>query len=226
MTKNTAKTETGFLQIESLIPATGEVERGFKWASELVAKTKGVKPITIVPLIQQTGKSKNCNGWFIATKWKCNTDKISRAEVTLVAELMNRKPIDIMATIIHETVHVYNHAEGIKDCATNGRHNKKFQKSAELFNLICAEPIDSIGWGYTKPDETLIKAINTSFKPDATKWNLYRKPDVPGEKKPSKTKAYVCGCDTKVRASTGIDFKAECLNCNTQFEPVQEDSQE
>ena len=49
MTKNTAKTETGFLQIESLIPATGEVERGFKWASELVARPKGVKPITIVP---------------------------------------------------------------------------------------------------------------------------------------------------------------------------------
>jgi hypothetical protein len=120
---------------------------------------------------------------------------------------------------VHEAVHVWNAARGIADCATNDRHNRKFKDAAEEIGLICADPTDAIGYGYTEPTEELRKAILEEFKPNAKAFRLFRL-EKPVKPKADKTKSYVCGCDVKVRVANGTTLDATCHDCETKFELV------
>ena len=52
--------------------------------------------------------------------------------------LLDREPVDIVATLLHETAHAWNSSKGIEDCASNQRHNKHFKEKAEALGLIVA----------------------------------------------------------------------------------------
>lgn len=206
-----------FLKIDSLKPSYTELERMLKLAAKLV--DGGTETITLVPHIQTRGKRKRCLGWFSKEKWSTRDGKL-RAEVTLSAETLGRDPVDIAATIVHEAVHVWNAARGITDCATNNRHNGKFKEAAEEIGLICADPTDSIGYGYTTPTDALVNTIIEVFKPDVKKFNLFRLEATPKKAKATKTRAYVCECDVKVRVANGTELDATCHVCDSKFELV------
>lgn len=54
---------------------------------------------------------------------------------------------DVVETIYHEVIHLYCLASGVKDCSTNGRHNKRFAEAANLSTVI--ESYDTGTWlGY------------------------------------------------------------------------------
>ena len=93
----------------------------------------------------------------MAKTWKRKDDW--RHELNLGAETLNRPIEEVVATMMHEMVHLYNIAHGVQDCSRGGAyHNKRFKEEAERRGLdIGHHP--TYGWTVTEPGEALIEYI-------------------------------------------------------------------
>lgn len=149
-------------------------------------------------------------------------------ELNLGAEYLARPIENVLATLMHEMVHIYCMENGIKDTSNGGRyHNKTFKVEAEKRGLSISKQ-GYIGWSVTEPTEEFIRKIQV--------WGLdtacenYRLggeragdsngsspagDDTP-KKKPSSTRKYICpGCGNSVRATKDINIL--CMDCNIQM---------
>ena len=82
-----------------------------------------------------------------------------RHELNIGAETLERPIENIVSTIMHEAVHLYNLAHGIQDCSRgNTYHNKKFKEEAERRGLVISHH-PKYGWTLTEPSEALIDYI-------------------------------------------------------------------
>lgn len=205
---------TEVLNIKSLRPELRELERALMWGMTLGGDSPEMIPVVVS--VASSGKKK-CNAWTVLNMWK-DREGDEYHEVQFTAEQMHRDPVDVVATAIHEDVHLFCSAMGIKDCSKGGRHNQQFKEMAEVFGLVCDEPYDSAGYGHTRPSEALRQRIEKEFKPDIAALNLARKvaEKKDKEKKPSKTKAYECLCMT-VRVAQGKTLRATCDECEQPF---------
>lgn len=166
--------------------------------------------------------------------WKC-ADGSERYEINLGSETITRPIENVVATLIHEYTHYYNHMHGIKDVSRGGTyHNKKFKEEAEK-HMIHIDHDDRIGFSITSPTDELIEwCINHDLqdiklgrgmdfyslfgiKPTGTS----KKPTTgtrtaPTTKKPSSTRKYICPiCKTSVRATKDVNIM--CMDCNEQM---------
>ena len=93
----------------------------------------------------------------IAKTWKRKDE--DRHELNLGAETLNRPIEEVIATIMHEMVHLYNIANGVQDCSRGGTyHNKRFRDEAERRGLkISHHP--TYGWTITEPSDELMDYI-------------------------------------------------------------------
>ena len=162
--------------------------------------------------------------------WKSKyTDKY---ELNIGAGTLNRPIENVVATMLHEMVHIYHLMNDIKDCTRgNTYHNKKFKEKAESVGLIITHD-KRIGWSVTQPSEELILYIcsqgwqeiyinrgelnynNGGNSPAGTSGD--------GEKikKPSSTRKYICpDCGQSVRAT-----KDTLLICGYCSELMQKDA--
>jgi len=93
----------------------------------------------------------------VAKTWKRKDDW--RHELNLGAETLDRPIEHVVATMLHEMVHLYNIAHNVQDCSRGGAyHNKKFKEEAERRGLVI-EHHPTYGWTITEPSETLIDYI-------------------------------------------------------------------
>lgn len=70
----------------------------------------------------------------VAKTWKRKDDW--RHELNLGAETLDRPIEHVVATIVHEMVHLYNIAHDVQDCSRSGAyHNRKFRDEAERRGL-------------------------------------------------------------------------------------------
>ena len=82
-----------------------------------------------------------------------------RHELNLGAETLTRPIEEVVATIMHEMVHLYNIAHGVQDCSRgNTYHNKKFKAEAERRGLHI-DHHDKYGWTITSPTDELMEYI-------------------------------------------------------------------
>lgn len=102
-------------------------------------------------LIQSRGNKKLTLGWCTVKQvWKNKITKEEKYEINLVAEGLNRGIYPVMATLLHEMVHLHNLVNNIKDVSRgNTYHNMKFKRVAESHGLL-VEHSDKIGWSLTK----------------------------------------------------------------------------
>ena len=205
------------MEIRSLIPAMGELERALMWA----AKPTGIDRDRVVPTIQSRGKKARCGGWFAPDRWSTREGELCH-EINFSAELLKADPEVIVSLAIHEVVHLWCHSLGLKDTSLGGRHNKVFKEQSELLGLVCAKPTDAYGYGYTSASEELSKRILEEFQPDVALFNLFRveveKPEK--VKKPKEpTHKYSCGC---TEFSTKVEIIGTCNKegCGNPFEVV------
>lgn len=198
----------------SLRPALEELERALTWAAHEVDDI----PFKLVPVIQTHGKKARCAGWFSENQWSTREGELVH-EITFAAEMLDRDPIDIVATAVHEVVHFWcNHLE-LKDTSTGGRHNKVFKEYAGILGLDCAQPYDSYGFGYTTPTAELRERIEKEFQPDVAALNLFRIVK-PRTTKTVKTNAWICKCaglTLRIPAQQKLD--ATCHKCKSKFKP-------
>lgn len=137
-------------------------------------------------------------------------------ELNIGAGTLSRPIERVVATMLHEMVHIYHLMNNIQDTSRgNTYHNKKFKEKAESVGLIITRN-DRIGWSITEPSEELILYIcdqgwqeiyinrgeyyyNGSSGGDTTPTDSS---DEPKMKKPSSTRKYVCpDCGQSVRAT-------------------------
>ena len=152
--------------------------------------------------------------------WASGSDRYY--ELNLSAEYLSRPIENVMATLVHEMVHIYCMETGIKDTSNNGRyHNKRFKTEAEMRDLKIAYA-PTIGWSVTEPTEVFIRNVKN--------WGLYdacenyrlgalQTDDSEGTDKPRKkssTRKYYCPvCGNSVRATKDVNIL--CMDCNVQM---------
>lgn len=93
----------------------------------------------------------------VAKIWKLKGE--DRHELNISADWLNRPIEHIVATMIHEMVHLYNIANEIQDCSRGGSyHNRKFKEEAEK-HMIAIEKDEKYGWTITSPTDELLEYI-------------------------------------------------------------------
>ncbi len=168
----------------------------------------------------------------VGRTWK--SKEMQRHELNMGAEALERPIEAIVATMVHEMVHLYNIAHEIQDCSRGGTyHNKKFQKEAERRGL-CIGCHEKYGWTITEPSEALIDYIVTKgwTEIDMNRGGGWTPPPSTGGKagaggdeagaedtpKKSSTRKYACPkCGQSVRAT-----KIVHIICGDCMEKMQE----
>ena len=165
----------------------------------------------------------------VAKSWAKGTDGDRRHELNLGAGTLGRPVENVVATMLHEMVHLYNIQTGVKDTSRGGMyHNKRFRDTAETVDLqVGYHP--AYGWTITEPTEPLIDFIVSQGWEDikmsrddgytavgiggkGTSGGINPKPP----RKPSSTRKYICPCcGNSFRATKNLNVL--CLDCGKQF---------
>lgn len=160
----------------------------------------------------------------------------NRRELNIGAGTINRPIENVVATLLHEMVHIYNLQKGVQDCSRGGAyHNKRFKEEAEKRDLHI-EHHPTYGWTLTEPtdrliewcvdnDLTEIRVCRMEFAPRITPPTTGKAGDsdsTPADdsapKRKSSTRKYCCPrCGASVRATR--DIKLICGEC---FDPDEE----
>lgn len=168
----------------------------------------------------------------------CTTQKVWASggeryyELNLGAEYLDRPIENVLATLMHEMVHIYCMENNIKDTSNLGRyHNKKFKEEAEKRGLLISRH-DYVGWSITQPSDKFISVIkqmkldvacencrvgeiytfggNADNEDDDSETGVDK--NKPKIKKPSSTRKYMCPfCNISVRATKDVNIM--CADC-------------
>lgn len=177
--------------------------------------------------VQSRGKNQKTLGWCSVNKiWKDNGNNDEKYEITIVAEALNRGLVPVMATLMHEMVHLHNLENDIKDTSRGlTYHNKKFKEECEKRGLE-VEQGKKVGWGITKCSPQLVKQIY-SYNLCEEAFGFGRLDVYGGEKEKKKkgkssTRRYKCPeCGNIIRATKEVNVI--CGDCNVAFELVPDD---
>lgn len=153
-----------------------------------------------------------------------------RHELNLGAGTLDRPIENIVATLLHEMVHLWNIQTDVKDCSRGGTyHNKRFRDAAVERDLdIGYDP--RIGWSLTNPTPELCDFIIEQGWDDICMSRLEHVGN-PGKAggtsdgdgtpvKKSSSRKYQCPiCGSSVRATKAVNIL--CLDCGVQMELVE-----
>ena len=160
----------------------------------------------------------------------------NRHELNMGAETLNRPIEEVVATMVHEMVHLWNLAEGVQDCSRGGTyHNKRFKEEAERRGLSI-EHHPTYGWTITSPTDELLEYIleqgwteldmnrgGGSWSPPPSRGGKDRSGgEGPGTAEPPKkssTRKLQCPCcKNSVRATKAV--RIMCMDCMEQMTEV------
>ncbi len=167
----------------------------------------------------------------VAKSWRKGEEQ--RHELNIGAGTLDRPIENVVATVLHECVHLWNMQQGVQDCSRGGAyHNKKFRDAAVARDLNIS--YDSrIGWSITEPTEALcdfiieqgwtdihmnrIEWVSTTRGPGAgSATGNGAKPITPPTNTNSHSRKYQCPkCGCSVRATKEV--RIACLDCGVQM---------
>lgn len=166
----------------------------------------------------------------VSKVWE-NADGVKTYELNIGADTLARPIENVVATMLHEMVHLYHLMNGIKDCS-GYYHNKRFKDTAESMAKLSISRHEKYGWTITEPTEETIDfivaygfddiLINRNGMIDFTGIsvggsNSGAKPTpVKKPTKPSSTRKYICPCcGSSFRATRNLNVM--CMDCDEQF---------
>jgi hypothetical protein len=221
--------------VNNIQPAIITLHKAFDKANTVIFNNELPQ---VVLTMNPRGKS-NSLGWFtVNPAWTNGNEEMH--EINISPETLNRDYIEVIQTLIHEMLHLYNSVKGVKDTSRgNSYHNKKFLQSAidHGFEYTHEAPDSKIGYSqitFTQKTINMIKFWNI----DKSAFTIIRKEFGTGAKakKPSNIIKWVCpGCGDIIRSSKPT-IKAYCMNdedgakdaCAVMFEretPEEEDAE-
>lgn len=161
-------------------------------------------------------KRENNYGHFVSEPtWFNQKSDDETYEININPINMNRKPVEILSTLLHECVHYYCTLNNLKDIKSN-KHSTVYKEVAES-NGLHVEYDDKLGWAITELTEEsieLIKDLIEEYKNDF--WYMY----VP-KKEVKKTQfKFICPqCGAKIYGKMETDVY--CGQCGVQLEMEQ-----
>lgn len=208
----------------TLSPTIQALHEAWGVAAKMAADHDGtiLPPVTIT--VQRSGKA-----WgHITTRPTWVAGEVARLEVMVSGENLARGARGVLGTVLHEAAHAYNMVHGIRDTDTNGRHNKRFAKTAEqVFGLTIGQ--NRNGWSETSmtdevaaTHEAIMATLTAAFTTVARTGTALGGFPVAGPKPRNKNlNKAVCGCGGTIRASATVLAKGvTCDECDTPFEMV------
>ncbi|WP_433668766.1 hypothetical protein ACQP06_32690 [Nocardia sp. CA-136227] len=143
-------------------------------------------------------------------------------ELFVGGEGLQRGPVDVLGTLLHEAAHGVAVVRDIKDTSRQGRwHNERYRALGEELGLSLAKD-PKIGWSVTAvPDDTR-GLYRDELEELASGLVAYRRrePDPrDGHKSSNNGVAATCDCGRKIRVSRGTyeDGPIYCGTCNSRF---------
>lgn len=143
-------------------------------------------------------------------------------ELNISTNYLTRPIEGIVATMIHEMVHLYNMQHGVKDTSRGySYHNERFRDEAEK-HMIHIEKDEKYGWTITRPTDELLEYIlekgwseismNEGIDlSDRFGKGTGRPPKGTGTK--SNSRKYQCPkCKCSIRATKNVNIK--CNDCD------------
>lgn len=168
--------------------------------------------------------------------WKRKDE--SAFELNISADWLTRPIENVVATLIHEMVHIYHLMNDIQDCSRGGSyHNRKFRDEAEK-HMLKIDKDERYGWTITSPTDELLEYIMEKDWGDILSgksplWGLFggasggsqggkgagegNTPPADVQPRKSNSRRYKCpSCGAIVRATR--DLRIICGDCNVEFE--------
>lgn len=206
-------------QITNIQRATNYLAKIFKYINEEYFNNELETPtITIQTSVGAYGHITTSKVW--------SNDNVTSYELNIGAETINRPIENVVATLMHESVHLYCLMNDIKDTSNRGiYHNKTFKKLAEEMCGLQIDKHEKYGWTITTPtEETIDFCIRYSLEdiqihrqgamftvgtatPTRTTTTTPRT---------SSTRKYICPCCGNSFRATKI-INVMCMDCNEQF---------
>lgn len=173
--------------------------------------------------VQRDGGLK-CKGYFTPwDAWNEIDGDVKVCEIAITGEILNRSPLEIAETMLHEMVHAWNYSRGIKDCTRKGTfHNKKFAEAAMFAGLTVEtdKKYGHITTGFEDGSTALKLAIEWDKEVKAAgtfEKYRYQPPKAKPTKKAQKTFKYSCPrCETVITAKSE-KLHIRCMDCDMDF---------
>jgi hypothetical protein len=206
-------TKTKVVNLENTI---GELNKAFKMINEFYFNNE----LEDVIITVNTSSKANVLGWFTPNKvWDAGEKEMH--EINLVAENLRRGKMQILQTLFHECLHLWNHQRGVKDTSRgNAYHNKRFLNSAleKGFEFLHDAPDPKIGFSMITLTKTTYDTMD-SWELEDEAFDLARK-SFGGAKEKKKTSwKWSCKCDQpQIVRTSKPELRAICPDCKEWFE--------
>lgn len=111
------------------------------------------------PVITIQSSSRSYGHYSVAPIWSVNGEELKH-EINIAAGTLNRPIENVVATLLHEMVHMFNDTVlNLIDTSRSGTyHNKLFKQTAESVGLIVSKS-ETYGYAHTAPSDELIEWI-------------------------------------------------------------------
>lgn len=202
----------------------GELEKAFRILNAELFDNQLPSPVlTVIP------SSRSYAHFVPFPIWDVNGE--GKTEINIASGTLDRPLEDIMASLLHECIHLYCFAVTKEQDTSNKNlyHNKVFKREAEAHGLNVAKH-DRYGWTVTAPGDRLLELILAHDELQEIKMCRYDPTTiiVPTGKatgattsfNPVRTNAhhrkYICPrCAASVRATKALNIL--CMDCNMQM---------
>jgi hypothetical protein len=165
-------------------------------------------------------------GHFAAGRWQLTSPDApsDRAEVLVSGEGLQRGPVDVLGTLLHEAAHGLAHARKVSDTSRQGRyHNRRYATLAGELGLAVAH-LQPIGWSATSvPEPTAARYVEVLAELAAALvlWRRAEQTSPAGSGRSRNALACSCACGRRIRVARSVLELAPilCAGCAQPFAP-------
>ena len=164
-------------------------------------------------------------GHFAPHRWQVNG--ADRHEVLVGGEGLQRGPLEVLGTLLHEAAHGLAQARSIQDTSRGGRyHNRRYATLAAELGLDVAS-VKPIGWSATTVPEQTAGGYAGQLEELQAALVLWRRQEhrIGSGSRSRNLLACTCPCGRKLRAArtTLEEAPIVCGACEHPFEPADSD---
>jgi hypothetical protein len=189
-----------------------------------------VPQVVIVVASGSDPRGKRLNlGHFAAGRWQLTDQPTDRAEVMVSGEGLQRGPVDVLGTLLHEAAHGLAHVRKVSDTSRQGRyHNRRYATLAGELGLEVTH-VQPIGWSATTVPEPTAASYTEALAELGAALVLWRRAEQAspfGSGRSRNALACVCACGRRIRVARSVLELALilCGGCAQPFEPEDDEA--
>jgi hypothetical protein len=164
-------------------------------------------------------------GHFAPHRWQ--VAGADRHEVLVGGEGLQRGPLEVLGTLLHEATHGLAQARSVQDTSRGGRyHNRRYAHLARELGLEVAS-VKPVGWSATTVPEATADGYAGQLEEFQTALVLWRRQEhhIGTGTRSRNLLAAACGCGRRIRVAKATLAQAPivCGACEHPFEPADSD---